>query len=64
MDKFPLDPILSKMLMWSVNLECSEEMLTIVSMLAANRTVFVRPKQVIIAGFLNALLQFFGPISV
>lgn len=56
MDKFPLDPILSKMLMWSVNLECSEEMLTIVSMLAANRTVFVRPKQVIIAGFLNALL--------
>ncbi|KAI8898230.1 P-loop containing nucleoside triphosphate hydrolase protein [Globomyces pollinis-pini] len=43
MAEFPLDPALAKMLMFSVDLGCSEEMLTIVAMLTA-QNVFYRPK--------------------
>ncbi|XP_077357992.1 ATP-dependent RNA helicase DHX8-like isoform X2 [Festucalex cinctus] len=43
MAEFPLEPMLCKMLIMSVHLGCSEEMLTIVSMLSV-QNVFHRPK--------------------
>jgi len=43
MVEFPLDPPLSKMLIISEELECSQEIVTIVSMLSVP-TVFFRPK--------------------
>ncbi|XP_064401685.1 ATP-dependent RNA helicase DHX8-like isoform X2 [Halichondria panicea] len=44
MAEFPLEPQLSKMLIQSVHLGCSEEVLTIVSMLSV-QNVFYRPKE-------------------
>lgn len=44
MSQFPLDPMLSKMLLASVDLGCSEEILTIVAMLGV-QSVFYRPKE-------------------
>ncbi|KAJ1565500.1 DEAH-box ATP-dependent RNA helicase prp22, partial [Nowakowskiella sp. JEL0078] len=44
MAEFPLDPSLSKMLISSVELGCSEEILTIVAMLSV-QNVFYRPKE-------------------
>ncbi len=41
---FPLDPPLSKMLIYSMDLECSEEILTIVSMLSVP-SIFFRPNE-------------------
>ena len=43
MAEFPLEPQLSKMLIQSVHLGCSDEVLTIVSMLSV-QNVFYRPK--------------------
>lgn len=43
MVEFPLDPALSKMLLAGVEMECSEEILTIVSMLSVP-ALFYRPK--------------------
>ncbi|KAI1279538.1 ATP-dependent RNA helicase DHX8 [Halotydeus destructor] len=43
MAEFPLDPMLAKMLIMSVHLGCSDEILTIVSMLSV-QNVFYRPK--------------------
>lgn len=43
MAEFPLEPNLAKLLIMSVNLGCSEEALTIVSMLSV-QNVFYRPK--------------------
>ncbi|RZF38410.1 hypothetical protein LSTR_LSTR006536 [Laodelphax striatellus] len=43
MAEFPLDPSLSKMLIMSVHLQCSDEVLTVVSMLSV-QNVFYRPK--------------------
>ena len=43
MTEFPLDPSLAKMLLFSENLGCSEEVVTIVSMLSVP-SVFFRPK--------------------
>ncbi|XP_050397027.1 pre-mRNA-splicing factor ATP-dependent RNA helicase PRP16 [Patella vulgata] len=43
MVEFPLDPALSKMMIVSLDMECSAEMLTIVSMLSVP-TIFYRPK--------------------
>ena len=43
MAEFPLEPQLCKMLIQSVHLGCSEEVLTIVSMLSV-QNVFYRPK--------------------
>ena len=43
MAEFPLDPMLCKMLIMSVHLGCSDEILTIVSMLSV-QNVFYRPK--------------------
>lgn len=44
MAEFPLDPNLAKMLIMSVQLQCSDEILTIVSMLNV-QNVFYRPKE-------------------
>ena len=43
MSEFPLEPQLSKMLISSVDLKCSEEILTVVAMLSV-QNVFYRPK--------------------
>lgn len=43
MAEFPLEPMLSKMLIMSVHLGCSDEILTMVSMLSV-QNVFYRPK--------------------
>lgn len=43
MAEFPLEPMLSKMLIMSTHLACSDEVLTIVSMLSV-QNVFYRPK--------------------
>merc|ERR1719266_406607 len=44
MAEFPLEPNLSKMLIMSVDLGCSDEILTVVSMLSV-QNVFYRPKE-------------------
>lgn len=44
MSEFPMEPSLAKILIMSVDYQCSEEMLTIVSMLSVP-TVFYRPKE-------------------
>ncbi|CAD5222845.1 unnamed protein product [Bursaphelenchus okinawaensis] len=44
MAEFPLEPSLSKLLIMSVDLSCSDEVLTIVSMLSV-QNVFYRPKE-------------------
>uniref|UniRef100_A0A7S0R6B2 RNA helicase n=2 Tax=Pyramimonas obovata TaxID=1411642 RepID=A0A7S0R6B2_9CHLO len=44
MAEFPLEPPMSKMLIASVDLACSEEVLTIVAMLSA-QNIFYRPKE-------------------
>jgi len=44
MAEFPLDPNLAKMLIMSVQLQCSDEILTIVAMLTM-QNVFYRPKE-------------------
>uniref|UniRef100_A0A915K744 RNA helicase n=1 Tax=Romanomermis culicivorax TaxID=13658 RepID=A0A915K744_ROMCU len=43
MAEFPLDPTLAKMLIVSCDMQCSEEILTIVSMLSVP-AIFFRPK--------------------
>jgi len=43
MAEFPLEPQLSKMLLTSVDLQCSEEIITIVSMLSV-QNIFYRPR--------------------
>jgi len=43
MAEFPLDPNLSKMLLTSIDLGCSDEIVTIVAMLSV-QSVFYRPK--------------------
>ncbi|KAL5118102.1 DEAH-box ATP-dependent RNA helicase prp22 [Pleosporales sp. CAS-2024a] len=44
MADFPMDPTLSKALIKSVDLECSDEILTIVAMISATQSVFHRPR--------------------
>ncbi|MCJ1448840.1 MAG: DEAH-box ATP-dependent RNA helicase prp22 [Stictis urceolatum] len=45
MADFPMEPSLSKVLIASVDLGCSDEILTIVAMVSAVQTVFYRPKE-------------------
>ncbi|KAK5683972.1 DEAH-box ATP-dependent RNA helicase prp22 [Elasticomyces elasticus] len=45
MADFPMEPSLAKALIASVELGCSEEMLSIVAMISAVQTVFHRPKE-------------------
>jgi ATP-dependent RNA helicase DHX8/PRP22 len=44
MADFPMDPSLSKSLIQSVSLQCSDEVLTIVAMISATQNVFHRPR--------------------
>ncbi|CAG8454274.1 9757_t:CDS:10 [Ambispora gerdemannii] len=44
MAEFPLDPMLSKAIIWSEKYHCSEEVLSIISMLTVQGSVFYRPK--------------------
>ena len=44
MAEFPLDPQLSKILLTSVQLNCADEVLTVVSMLSVDN-VWYRPKE-------------------
>jgi ATP-dependent RNA helicase DHX8/PRP22 len=44
MADFPMDPTLSKALICSVTLDCSDELLTIVAMISATQSVFHRPR--------------------
>ena len=45
MADFPMEPSLSKVLIASVELGCSDEVLSIISMLSATQSVFYRPKE-------------------
>ncbi|KAK5130647.1 hypothetical protein LTR08_001857 [Meristemomyces frigidus] len=45
MADFPMEPALAKSLIMSVELGCSDEMLSIVAMISAVQTVFHRPKE-------------------
>jgi ATP-dependent RNA helicase DHX8/PRP22 len=45
MADFPMDPPLSKSLIKSVEMQCSEELLTIVAMISGTPTVFHRPRE-------------------
>ncbi|GAA5849607.1 hypothetical protein JCM9279_007287 [Rhodotorula babjevae] len=45
MADLPVEPPLAKMLIASVDLECSEEILTIVAMLSVGGSIFYRPKE-------------------
>jgi len=45
MAELPLDPILSKMLLVSVDEGCIKEILSIVSLLSVNNNVFIRPNK-------------------
>ncbi|PVV04493.1 hypothetical protein BB560_001013, partial [Smittium megazygosporum] len=45
MAEFPMNPELSKMLLLSSELKCSEEVLTIVAMLSIGGSIFYRPKE-------------------
>ena len=44
MAEFPLEPMLSKMIMASEKYGCSEEIISIASMLSVNNVIFYRPK--------------------
>jgi len=44
MAEFPLDPMLSKMMLASEKYQCSEEVLTVCAMLSVNNSIFYRPK--------------------
>jgi pre-mRNA-splicing factor ATP-dependent RNA helicase DHX16 len=44
MAEFPLDPMLSKMLVVSDKYLCSEEIVTICAMLSVGNSIFYRPK--------------------
>lgn len=45
MADFPMEPTLAKSLIMSVELGCSDELLSIVAMISATQTVFHRPKE-------------------
>jgi ATP-dependent RNA helicase DHX8/PRP22 len=45
MADFPMDPSLAKVLIASVDMGCSDEVLTIVAMISAVQSVFYRPKE-------------------
>ncbi|GAA5968666.1 hypothetical protein JCM11641_007718 [Rhodosporidiobolus odoratus] len=45
MADLPVEPPLAKMLIASVDLECSEEVLTVVAMLSVGGSIFYRPKE-------------------
>ena len=60
MAEFPVDPMLSKMILASEKYKCSEEILTITAMLSVNNSIFYRPKDKIIHAD-AARANFFNP---
>src|SRR5689334_15894566 len=60
MAEFPLDPMLSKTILTSEVYKCSSEILTIVSMLSVNNSIFFRPKDTILLAD-TAHQTFFSP---
>ncbi|XP_053377201.1 pre-mRNA-splicing factor ATP-dependent RNA helicase DHX16-like [Mercenaria mercenaria] len=48
MAEFPVDPMLSKMILASEKYKCSKEILTITAMLSVNNSVFYRPKDKVV----------------
>lgn len=60
MAEFPVDPMISKMLLASEKYKCSEEILTIASMLSVNNAIFYRPKDKIVHAD-TARKNFFAP---
>ena len=44
MAEFPVDPMLSKMILASEQYKCTSEIITIAAMLSANNAIFYRPK--------------------
>lgn len=60
MAEFPLDPMLSKMLIASEKYKCSEEILTIAAMLSVNNAIFYRPKDKVVHAD-TARTNFFKP---
>ena len=58
MAEFPLDPMLSKALLASQELDCSDHVVTIAAMLSVNNSIFYRPKDKKIHAE-NAHLNFF-----
>ena len=48
MAEFPVDPMISKMILASEKYKCTEEILTITAMLSVNSSIFYRPKDKII----------------
>jgi pre-mRNA-splicing factor ATP-dependent RNA helicase DHX16 len=60
MAEFPLDPMLSKTILASETYKCSAEILTIVSMLSVNNSIFFRPKDKMLLAD-TARQAFFAP---
>ena len=60
MAEFPVDPMLSKMILASEKYKCSDEILTIAAMLSVNNAVFYRPKDKIVHAD-TARTNFFMP---
>eukprot|EP00731_Ephydatia_muelleri_P026528 Em0018g628a len=60
MAEFPVDPMMSKMLIASETYSCSEEILTITAMLSINNAIFYRPKDRLVFAD-NARANFFRP---
>ncbi|KAK2184226.1 hypothetical protein NP493_276g03006 [Ridgeia piscesae] len=48
MAEFPVDPMMSKMILASEKYKCSEEILSVTAMLSVNSSVFYRPKDKIV----------------
>eukprot|EP01119_Soliformovum_irregulare_P023400 TRINITY_DN8163_c0_g1_i3.p1 TRINITY_DN8163_c0_g1~~TRINITY_DN8163_c0_g1_i3.p1 ORF type:complete len:939 (-),score=307.67 TRINITY_DN8163_c0_g1_i3:49-2865(-) len=62
MAEFPLDPMLSKMIIASEKYGCSEEIISICSMLSVNNAIFYRPKDKIVHAD-NARVNFNQPFG-
>jgi pre-mRNA-splicing factor ATP-dependent RNA helicase DHX16 len=60
MAEFPVDPMLSKMILASEKYKCSEEIITITAMLSVNNSIFYRPKDKILLAD-TARQNFFDP---
>ncbi|XP_054712032.1 pre-mRNA-splicing factor ATP-dependent RNA helicase DHX16-like [Uloborus diversus] len=60
MAEFPVDPMMSKMLLAAEKYKCSEEILSIAAMLSVNNAIFYRPKDKIVHAD-TARKNFFSP---
>lgn len=60
MAEFPVDPMMSKMILASEQYKCSKEILTITAMLSVNNAIFYRPKDKVVHAD-TARQNFFRP---